>query len=211
MKKLLLTAAAVAMPVGLVAGTAAIAGAAGPATDVSHATITCTTVTGGLKFAPALTAAGGQPLNTNVKLAISGCTVSGVAGVTVSAGKGAGVLHGANNSATALAGTTTVTGQINVKWTSNVKLTSKMSTLTVTATTGGTSGSYAFISIGSSQATVTGDFAGTDSGTTPAMYVESTQTISTLGGELVPPAKGIKALTIGTDGTHLMGNSLHLG
>jgi len=210
MKKFVLTAAVVAMPLGLVAGTAGIAGAGGPGTDVSHATITCTTVTGGLKFAPALTTAGGQPLNTNVKLAISGCTVSGVAGVTVSAGKGAGVLHAANNSATALAGTTTVTGQINVKWSSNVKLASKTSTLTVTATTGGTSGSYASISIGSGQATVSGDFAGTDSGTSPAMYVESTQTIGTFAGELAGP-KGIKVLTIGTDGTHLLGNSLHLG
>jgi len=209
MKKLLLTAAAVAMPLGLVAGTAGIAGAGGPKTDVTHATITCTTVTGGLKFAPALTSAGGSPLNTSVKLALSGCTVSGVAGVTVSKGGGAGVLHSANNSATALTGTTTVTGQITVKWASNVKLTSKSSTLTVTATTGGVSGSYAFISVGAGQATVSGDFAGTDSGASPALYAESTQTVSTLGGELA--GKGIKGLTIGTDGTHLVGNSLHLG
>ena len=87
-----------------------------------------------------------------------------MAGVTISAGKGTGVLHSANNGAAALAGTTAVTGQIIIKWTSNVKLTSKESTLTVTAITGGVSGSYAYVSIGSGQATVSGDFEGTDSG-----------------------------------------------
>ena len=146
MKKIMLAAAAVAMPIGIMAATTGIAGAGAPKTDVGTATITCSTVTGGLKFAPALTAAGGQPENTNVKLAVSGCTVSGVAGVTISAGKGTGVLHSANNGAAALAGTTAVTGQIIIKWTSNVKLTSKESTLTVTAITGGVSGSYAYVS-----------------------------------------------------------------
>jgi len=168
-------------------------------------------VTAGMRFAPALTAAGGQPLKAHVKLLLSGCTVSGVSGVTVSLGVASGGFLGANNSATALAGTTTVTGLIDVKWSSNVRLTSKMSMLTVTATTGGTSGSYASISIGPGQATVSGDFAGTDGGTSPAMYVESAETIATLGGELVPPAKGIKTLGFGTAGTHLLGNSLHLG
>ncbi len=209
MKKIVLAVAAVAMPLGLVAGTAGIAGAGGPKTDVSSATIDCSSVTGGLKFAPALTSTGGNPENTNVKLVLSGCTVSGVPGVTVSGGKGAGVLHSANNNATALAGTNTVTGQINIKWASSTKLTSKMSTVTVTATTGGVSGSYAFMSLGAGQATVSGDFAGTDSGASPAVYFESTQTIATFGSEL--GGKGIKAFTIGTDGTHVTGNSLHLG
>ena len=71
MKKIMLAAAAVAMPIGIMAATTGIAGAGAPKTDVGTATITCSTVTGGLKFAPALTAAGSQPENTNVKLAVS--------------------------------------------------------------------------------------------------------------------------------------------
>ena len=211
MKKLLLAAAAVAMPVGLVASTAGIAGAGGPAVDVSHNTITCTSVTGTAKFAPALVLGGASPENTNVKIALGGCTTD-AAGVTISAGKGAGVLHSATNNATALLGPTAVTGQINVKWTSNVELASKMSTVTVTVVTGGVPGDgYASLAVTAGNASVAGDFAGSDSGATSTLYSETTQTISTLTTEATPPAKGIKSVTLGTDGTHTTPNSLHLG
>ena len=210
MKKLMLAAASVALPVGLIASTASMASAASPATDVTHASITCTTVTGAAKFAPALTGAGGSPENTSIKLVIGGCTVSGAPGVTVSAGKGTGVLHSASNSALALLGPVAVTGQVNVKWTSNVKLTSKMSSVNVTVVTGGTSGSYASLAVTTGHASVTGDFAGSDSGTTSTLYTETKQTVSALT-TAASSAKGLKAITLGTDGTHLQPNSLHLG
>src|SRR5664280_1407282 len=162
MKKLMLAAASVALPVGLIASTASMASAASPATDVTHASITCTTVTGAAKFAPALTGVGGNPENTSIKLVVGGCTVSGAPGVTISGGKGSGVLHSASNSALALLGPVAVTGQVNVKWTSNVKLTSKMSSVNVTVVTGGTSGSYASLAVTAGHASVTGDFAGSD-------------------------------------------------
>lgn len=211
MKKLLMVAAAAAMPVGLIASAGA-ASAKGAAVDVTHATISCTSVTGAAKFAPSLILGGSNPENTNVKLALSGCTVSGVAGVTISAGKGAGVLHSATNNATALLGPTPISGHVNVKWSSNVKLTSKMSTVTVTVVTGGVPGDgYASLAITSGNASVSGDFAGTDSGATSTMYAETMQTIGTLTSEATPPAKGIKSVTLGTDGTHTTPNSLHLG
>lgn len=211
MKRLLLGAAAVAMPVGILASTAGIAGAMKPPpVNVGNATISCTSVTGAAKFAPRVILGGSSPENTNIKLAIGGCTVSG-ASVTVTSGKAAGVLHYASNNATNLSGRVTATGQINIKWASNPKLSFKMSTVTVTATTGGTDGNYASFAIAAGDASVSNDFAGTDNGATSTFYAETTQTIATLGTEAVPPSKGIKLVNFGTDGTHLMGNSLHLG
>lgn len=215
MKKLLLTAAAVAMPVGLVAATGGIASAGAPKTDVTNASISCTGVSGTLKFAPALTLAGGQPENTNVKLALSGCTVSGVAGVTVSAGKGAGVLHSANNSAAGLLGSTAVTGHVNIKWTSNVKLTSKESTVTVTYFTGGTDNTdgYATLDILAGNASVSGDFSGGDAGSHTTLHAETGQTVAALTATLTAPkSKGIKSVTMvsGNPG-QVTPSSLNLG
>ena len=215
MKKMLLTAAAVAMPVGMIAGAAGIAGATPPPKiDLSGATISCTNVTGTAKFAPRLILGGtGTSENTNVKLAISGCTVSGTATpVIVSSGKGAGVLHSGSTNATSLFGPNAVTGQVNIKWSSSSKLTSKMSTVTVTVVTGGTpADGYASLAVTAGNASVTGDFAGSDAGATSTLYAETTQTVATLATEATPPAKGIKSVTLGTDVTHTTPNSLFLG
>ncbi len=198
MKKLLLTAAAVAMPVGLVAATGGVASAAAPKTDVTNASISCTTVSGTLKFAPALTLAGGQPENSGVKLSVSGCTVSGAPGVTVSAGKGAGVLHSADNNAGGLLGSTAVTGQVNIKWTSNVKLTSKTSTVTVSFFTGGTStDGFATLDILAGKASVSGDFSGGDAGANTTLHAETGQSVADLTTTLAAPkSKGIKSVTM---------------
>ena len=210
MKKLLLTAAAVAMPLGAIAGTASVAGAAAPKTDATHASIDCTGVTGTVKFAPALTLTGGKPENSNIKLSLSGCTVTGAAGVAISAGSGAGVLHSASNSATSLLGANTVTGSVKIKWTSNVKLTNKDSTVTVTVVTGGTpTDGYASLAVISGDASVSGDFAGTDSGATSTLYTETTQSVASLTTAAL--GKGVKSVTLGTDGMHTTPNSLHLG
>jgi hypothetical protein len=214
MKKLLVAAAVVAMPVGLIAATGGIASAKGTMVDVTNASITCTNVSGQLKFAPALTTAGGKPENTNVKLAVSGCTVSGAAvPVTVSAGKGAGVLHSASNGAAGLLGATAVTGQVNIKWASSPKLTSKMSTVTVTFFTGGTStDNHATLDIAAGHASVSGDFTGGDAGANTTLHAETGQTVAQLTTDITPPAKGIKSVTIvsGNPGQPTP-SSLHLG
>ena len=213
MKKLLVAAAAVAMPVGLVAATGGIASAKGPMIDVSNASITCTNVTGQLKFAPALTVAGGKPENTNVKLTVTGCTVSGVAGVTVSSGKGAGVLHSASNGAGGLLGATAVTGQVNIKWASSPKLTSKMSTVTVTFFTGGTStDGFATLDITAGHASVSGDFSGGDNGALTTLHAETGQSVATLGTDIGPGGKGIKSVTmVSNNPGQPTPSSLHLG
>jgi hypothetical protein len=213
MRKLLMGAAVLALPAGILASTAGVAGAGKPTpVNVTNASITCNSVTGTAKFAPRIILGGTSPENTNIKLLVGDCTVSGVGGVTVTSGKAKGVLHYASNDATNLNGRVAVlSGQINIKWASSPKLSFKMSTVTVTATTGGQDGSYASFAIASGDATVTNDFSGTDGGATSTFYAETTQTVSTLGTEATPPSKGIKLVNFGTDGTHLTGNSLHLG
>jgi hypothetical protein len=211
-KKLLLTAAAVAMPIGLVCASGGAAQAAAPKVNVSNATISCTAVTGSAKFSPALNLTGGNPENTSVKLAVSGCTVSGVSGVVIASGKGSGVLHSASNLATNLLGPTAVTGSVGIKWkTSTGKLSFPTSTVTVSVVTGGTpSDGYASLAITAGNATVSNDFAGTDGGASSTMYAETTQTVSQLT-TAATGKKGLKSITLGTDGTHTTPNSLHLG
>ena len=212
MKKLLLAAAAVAMPVGIIASTAGVSGAGAPKIDVSHATIACTSVTGTAKFAPALTIGGVLPENTNVKIAFSGCTVTGAAGVSGVTGSGSGVLHSATNNAVALLGPVPTTGSINIKWkTTSGKLLSKTTSVTPSAITGGTpSDGYASLAVVLGSATVTGDFTGTDSGASSSMYAETTQTVGAITVSATG-SKGLKSVSLGTDGTHTTPNSLNLG
>jgi hypothetical protein len=212
MKKLMWGVAAVVLPVGILASSAGVAAAKKPMpVNVTNASVTCTKVTGSDKWAPRVSTTGSNPANSNIKLVLSGCTVSGVAGVTITSGKGAGVLHYASNNASNLTGTSTVSGHINIKWSSSPKLTFKESSMSVTATTGAVSGNYAALSIAAGGASVSGDFQGNDNGASSTFYAESTQTISTLGTEATPPSKGIKIINFGTDGTHLQPNSITLG
>jgi hypothetical protein len=180
--------------------------------DVSNATITCTGVTGTVKFAPHLVIGGTSTSeNSNVKLVLSNCTVGGLPGpVTITSGKGAGVLHSNTNDASSVFGPNPVSGHVNIKWASTSKLTFKMSTVLVTLVNGGTDGIYASLAVTPGNASVSGDFTGGDNGAASAFYAETTQTIATLTTEATPPS-AIKLVNLGTDATHLMGNSLQLG
>ena len=120
------------------------------------------------------------------------------------------MLHNAGTSALALVGPVAVTGQVTVKWTSNVKLTSKTSSVNVTVVTRGASGSYASPAVTAGHAWVSGDFAGSGSGATSTLYSETTQAVTSLT-TTASRAKGPKAITLGADGTHLLPHSLHLG
>lgn len=211
MKKSLLKMAAIAIPTGVAASTFGVAGAA-TRTDVTNATISCGKVVGLAKFAPRIVLGGTSPENVLIKLDVRKCSVSGVAGVTVRAGKAIGVLHYATNDASMLTGTAPVlTGNINIKWKSTSKLTFKESSVAVKAITGGTDGTHAFLSITAGNAAVAGDFSGTDAGASSSLYAETTETVSKLTNEATPPSKGIREIDFGSGMTHLTGNSLDLG
>ena len=166
MKKLLLLAAGAALPVGMLAATTGIAGASNHKSDASQASVSCSSVNGDLKFAPALVNGGTLPGNVTVKLMVSGCAVSGVSGVEIAYGSASGALHLANNSASALLGTVAVTGSVDIHWkTASGKLAWPKSTVTVSSVVGASGADgYASLSIAPGTAAVAGDFAGTDAG-----------------------------------------------
>lgn len=199
----------------VIISTAGIAGAGAHKVDVTDATIACATVTGSAKFTPALTEFGnGHSESVSVKLDIGDCTVSGTATpVIVTSGKGAGVLLGTNTAALTLWVPNELTGQVKIRWDSTSKLTTKVSTVTVTVYTGGlTDDGYASLAVDSGNASVSGGFSGGDSGAASNLYAETTQSIATLVAEAnTPPAKGIKSITLGTDASHTTPNSLNLG
>jgi len=212
-KNLLKLTAAVALPVGVLAATGGVAAAGGHhKTDASQATITCTTVDGALEFAPGLVPGGTLPGNVNVKLLVSGCTATGAPGVQIAFGVLSASLHIPNNDASALLGTTTVSGSADIHWkTSAGKLAWPKSTVTVSAVVGAAAADgYGSISIAPGTASVAGDFAGTDAGASSSLYAESLETVAQLGARATGP-KGIGHLTLGTGATHTVGNSLTLG
>ena len=108
--------------------------------------------------------------------------------MTITGGKGAGVLHRAGNNAAGLLGSTAVTGQVNIKWAvaSPVKLTSRMSTVTVTVFTSGTDAAngYATLDILAGNGRVSGDFSGGDAGANTTLHAESGQTVADPGRRL---------------------------
>jgi hypothetical protein len=214
MKKLLLTAAAVAMPMGIIASAAGASAAPKPTIDVSNASITCTSVVGLLKFSPPLKiGATGDLEKTGVRLDLGGCTVSGTATpVTIISGKGHGTLHSASTNAASLLGPDAVSGFVTINWKTRSKLTLKQSVVFVSEVTGGApSDGYLSVAVNPGNASVGGDFTGGDGGANSSMYAESTQTLASLQTAATPPNLGIKSINLGTGPTHTTPNSLTLG
>jgi hypothetical protein len=214
MKKLLLTAAAVAMPMGIIASAAGASATSRPSIDVSNASITCTSIAGLVKFSPPLKVGGTAfTEDSTVKLALSGCTVSGSATpVTITGGAGQGSLHSATNNAASLLGPNPVSGFLTIHWKTKDKLVLKESVVFVSTVTGGAaSDGYVSVAVNAGNASVGGDFTGGDSGADSTMYAESTQTLASLETAATPPNLGIKSINLGTDDTHTTPNSLTLG
>ncbi len=95
-RKLLVIAAAIAMPVSLVALAGGSASAANPRTSTSD-TIICKTITGTVKFSPKLDKTGytNQAIKTTVTATVTGCTVKGSTAYKVSKGTITGSITGA--------------------------------------------------------------------------------------------------------------------
>src|SRR5665213_2198827 len=104
-RKLMMVAAAAAMPLGVIAATGGIATAKALPTDASHDTVTCTGISGSVKFKPALTTSGSPSSSgtTSIKGALTGCTTNG--GFSIVSNKVKGVLTSTSTHAcTGLAG-----------------------------------------------------------------------------------------------------------
>jgi hypothetical protein len=200
-RKLLLVAAAAAMPIGFIAATGGMASAkAAPPVNATTATVTCTGITGTAKFAPAVTTDESAGTGTtSIKAALTGCTTND--GVTVTGAKVAGSLSttrtAGENGCVALAGGSSAVGTLTTTWKTTPKLTSPTSSIAVKSIAGsiGGDGNATFTIPGTTpNGAASGSFQGTNGGasdTTTAQSTASAATIlSTCEGK-----KGLKSFT----------------
>jgi hypothetical protein len=197
MRKLLLGAAVLALPVGILASTAGVASAKGGPpgrVDVSNASISCTTVTGSANLAPIVGPTVAAKVNSKISVSLSGCTVSGASGtITSITGSGHGVFHANPPSGTAgLPVTAPLVGKITIHWTASSHLSGPKSVLRATSVTASAAGDgNVALSLGG--LSVSGDFAGTDGGASSSVSLETTQSLSDL------------TTAFGTTGIHSLG------
>jgi hypothetical protein len=213
-RKMLVVAAAVAIPLGLVAATGGMASAkAAPPINATTNTVTCTGVAGSAKFNPPLKtseAAGNE--TTSIKASLTGCT-SNAAGLTVTSAKVSGSFSSSHTAGTngcaSLAGSSTESGVLTVTWKTSPKLSSGASSVTVNSVSGGigSDGNATFTIPGSTPDSGSGSFSGTDHGasdtTTAQTTTSATSILSTCEGK-----KGLKSIGIESPQS---GNAAFLG
>ena len=200
-RKMLVIAAAVAMPVSVVAATAGTAGAGAPKVNATDYTVTCTGITAKADFSPALTTAGGASSNekTSISGKASGCTATPNGGgtpITVSGATLKGTINNATSTHTCggLTSPTTETGSLSIKWKTNPKLTDTTSVVNPTTVTGGVGADlHATFQLAFGTAT-SGPFQGTDSGVSSSTNAETTIGISAI--ETACNGKGLKSVSI---------------
>ena len=204
-RKLLVVAAAIAMPVSIVAVSGGMAGASNPRTAASDS-ISCSKITGTLTFSPKLTAAGYKSgkISTKVSGTLTGCKVTGSTKITVTKGVVTGTLVGAAGTSTKPAGKCTglsgngvETGNLTTKWTANVS--TPNSVLGVKSDLGGTTGSGStergtFTIPGSTKGTASGSFLGANHGASDKSVAETTITPSAIISSCVK--SGLSSLKI---------------
>ncbi len=188
-RKVLLVAAAVAVPAGLVIG-GGIAAAKSPPINAKTDTATCTTVSGSAKFSPAVTSSEkAGTTKTTVKATLKGCT-SNAAGLKITDGKTTGSFtsntHAAGtNGCSALVGATPETGSLTTKWKTTPKLSSGNSVTPVTqvygtVTSGSPPNAQFEIPGPGGTASGTGSFEGTNGGASDESDAQSTVSAASL-------------------------------
>jgi hypothetical protein len=211
-RKLLLVAVATAAPFGVLAATAGVA-SAGTTVDATTATVTCTGISGTVKFTPPVTTSESAGTGkTSIKASLSGCTTND--GVTVTGAKASGTLTttrtAGENGCVALAGGSDATGPLTVKWKTSPKLSSGSSVVQVNSVKGsiGGNGNADFTIPGTiPNGTPSGSFQGTDNG---AGDTTSAQTTTSAGSILATceGKKGLKSIAIASPQS---GNAVSLG
>jgi hypothetical protein len=203
--------------------TSSVNAASPPPVDASHDHITCTTVYGSSKMFPALDLVGGQPTTSTFSLKLDGCTDTDNPAVKIAGSSMKGTIGFSDNFITALQGIKTVTASFTISWkvaSGAPKLTSPTTTLTFTqlngtslALGGNFTDQYANLKVGNDLAhgptvapTVTGSFAGTDSGATTTLDALGSLSVAALAGPTYignPKGLQLKALPIAIGQLHL--------
>ncbi|MGD0394014.1 MAG: hypothetical protein ABSC41_15390 [Acidimicrobiales bacterium] len=202
-RKLLVVAAAIAMPVSVFAVSGGMASASNPHTAASD-TIKCTKLTGTVKFSPKLTDTGytSGATTTTVNVKLSGCTAAGSFKTKVSGGTVTGTIKGAAGTSSspsgkcaALTGSNTDAGKLTTKWTATPA--DAPSVLTVKSVAGGTKSSHGTFTIpGTAKGTATGSFLGSNKGASDKTVAQTTETLTQI---LASCATGLSSLAIETE------------
>jgi hypothetical protein len=186
-RKMLVVAVAIAMPVSVIAFTGATAGAKkGPSAKTD--TAVCTNITGTVSFSIPLTNNGnttGGIETSTVNATVSGCTVSGTFPVTITSGTISGTFAGKAGSAkhpsaqcTGLLGTSKNKGSVSTNWSSSPAV--PPTTTSVKTVTGGTDGPNAQFQLNGS---FKGSFGGADKGKSSSSRSDTVETVAALAGE----------------------------
>ncbi len=206
-RKLLVVAAAIAMPVTAIAVSSGTATASSPQTAATD-TIICKDITGTVTFSPKEDAAGyvGQSVKSTISATLSGCTASGATKETVTKGVVTGSITGAKGTTKSPAGTcaglvsksSTDTGTLTVKW--RATPTVPNSGLNVKSIAGGTtSGGYGFFTIpGSVKGTANGSFLGSNSGASDTSTSQTKLKASALATTCLS-SSGLSSIAITTE------------
>lgn len=221
-RKLLVVATAVAMPISVIAAFGGTSGAAAVKVDATHYTVTCSGISGTVKFSPPVTtneSAGSG--TTSIKAVLTGCTATPTAGgtaIAITSAKVSGSLTttrtAGENGCVALAGGSTATGTLTTKWKTTPKLLTATSSISVNSISGGvgSDGNASFQIPGTvPNGAASGAFQGTDSGNSDNTSAQTTEPALTGPTSLLATCegkKGLKKLSIETPQT---GNAVSLG
>ena len=216
-RKMLVIAAAVAMPVSVIAATAGPA-AAVTKVNATNYTVTCTAIAATATFSPKLTntATAASPEKTKIAGSVTKCTATpttGGAAVKLSKGTVSGTITNASSTHTCagLTTPTTETGSLKVTWTTIPAgtLLTATSTAFPTTVTGGAGGNgRATFTIAFSH--VTGSFQGSDSGASSTSDAQTTTTAASIF-TTCGKSTGLTSIKIQADTNSGHGNAIHLG
>lgn len=204
-RKLLLVAAATALPLGFIAATGGVASAK-TTVNVAHDSITCADVSGTVTFSPPLTLTGGalHSQSTTVTASLKKCTVTGPNAAKISKATVSGTIvdPSTTGSCTGLSGASAVTGNLTTTWkSSDILQPGDTSTTTFNQDVGSTytkgKNSYGLFEIPGAGGTigVTGDFTGTNGGSTSSVEAQTKDTDAQIATQCEAPA-GLSSLTI---------------
>jgi hypothetical protein len=204
-RKLLVVAAAIAMPLSLVALTGGTASANAKAGSAATDDVACTAITGTITFSPKLNDTGytNEAVKTTVSATLTGCKATGSFKTTVTKGTVKGTITGVKGTASKKAGTcaglegsSTDTGTLTTTWTASPK--DANSVLGVKSVTGATSssGHGTFTIPGKVKGTASGSFLGSNHGASDVSNAETSDTIAQI---LSACKAGVSSLKIQTD------------
>jgi hypothetical protein len=171
-RKLLVVAAAIAMPVSAIAATGGLASASNPHTAATD-TIVCKDISGTVTFTPKEDSTGytNQSIKSTISARLTGCTTAGSTHEAVTLGVVTGSLTGTKGTVSkpagkcsGLIGSSTDAGALSTKWSASPAVPN--SVLNVKSVTGGANskGYGTFTIPGSVKGTAIGSFEGTDHG-----------------------------------------------